>query len=83
VVFAATDPKTGAAGSVLDLFAQERLNHHTEVGGGLLADASASLLREFFAERRALQRAEREGSAIPAGETLELDAPPAAEPESQ
>jgi tRNA(adenine34) deaminase len=81
VVFAATDPKTGAAGSVLDLFAQERLNHHTEVAGGLLVDASASLLREFFAERRALQRAERAGGAIPAGETLELDAPPAAEPE--
>ena len=81
VVFAATDPKTGAAGSVIDLFAQDRLNHHTEIAGGLLADASASLLREFFAERRALQRAEREG-AIPVGETLELDAPPAAEPES-
>ena len=81
VVFAATDPKTGAAGSVLDLFAQDRLNHHTEVVGGLLADASACLLREFFAERRAQQRAGREGEAIPAGEALELDAPPAAEPD--
>ena len=81
VVFGASDPKIGAAGSVIDLFAQERLNHHTQVAGGLLADASAKLLREFFAERRALQRAERDGGAIPAGETLELDAPPAAEPE--
>lgn len=59
VVFAAWDPKTGVAGSVIDLFAQSRLNHHTQVTGGVLADASASLLREFFAERRALARAAR------------------------
>lgn len=60
VVFAARDPKTGVAGSVLDLFAEPRLNHHTEVAGGLLEDASAGLLRSFFAERRAQQRAQRE-----------------------
>jgi tRNA(adenine34) deaminase len=69
VVFGAHDPKTGAAGSVVDLFADRRLNHHTEVAGGLMADACGSLLREFFAERRAAARAERE---IPAGEALEL-----------
>jgi tRNA(adenine34) deaminase len=69
VVFGALDPKTGAAGSVLDLFADARLNHHTEVVGGVLAEASAGLLREFFAERRAGARAER---AIPAGEVVEL-----------
>src|SRR6516164_4554025 len=53
VVFGARDPKTGAAGSVIDLFAQPRLNHHTEIVGGCLEDACGRLLREFFAERRA------------------------------
>jgi len=52
VVFGADDPKTGAAGSVLNLFAQTRLNHHTQVAGGVLAPECASLLREFFKERR-------------------------------
>ena len=52
VVFAATDPKTGAAGSVFDVLAEPRLNHRPEVAGGLLADESAALLRAFFAARR-------------------------------
>ncbi len=52
VVFGAVDPKTGAAGSVLDLFAQPRLNHQTEVAGGVLAAECAGLLRDFFKERR-------------------------------
>lgn len=52
VVYGAPDPKTGACGSVVDLFAQERLNHHTEVVGGVLADACSMLLKDFFAERR-------------------------------
>ena len=52
VVFAAADPKTGACGSVLDLFAQPRLNHHTTVAGGVLAEQSGAMLRAFFAERR-------------------------------
>jgi tRNA(adenine34) deaminase len=52
VVFGAFDPKTGAAGSVVDLFAQRALNHHTAVEGGVLADACGDLLRAFFAERR-------------------------------
>lgn len=56
VVYAATDPKTGACGSVVNLFGEERLNHHTEVVGGVLADAASSLLKAFFAERRALAR---------------------------
>jgi tRNA(adenine34) deaminase len=60
VVFAARDPKTGAAGSVLDLFAQDKLNHHTQVQGGLMEDHSAVLLREFFAQRREEKRRERE-----------------------
>ena len=57
VVFAAHDPKTGAAGSVVNLFELPLLNHHTALQGGVLADASAGLLRAFFAERRAQQRA--------------------------
>jgi tRNA(adenine34) deaminase len=52
VVFGARDPKTGAAGSVIDLFAESRLNHHTAVAGGVLADECGSLLSGFFAARR-------------------------------
>jgi tRNA(adenine34) deaminase len=63
VVFGASDPKTGAAGSVLDLFANPHLNHHTATVGGVMADASSSLLREFFAERRAAQRSHSEGGS--------------------
>ena len=60
VVFAATDPKTGVAGSVLDLFAQKQLNHHTQMVGGVMAEASSQLLKQFFAERRAQIRADRQ-----------------------
>ena len=52
VVYGAADPKTGAAGSVLDLFAQTRLNHHTAVTSGVGAADSTALLQSFFAERR-------------------------------
>lgn len=52
VVFGASDPKTGAAGSVLDLFAEPRLNHHAVVEGGILADQCGALLSSFFAARR-------------------------------
>jgi tRNA(adenine34) deaminase len=52
VVYGAADPKTGAAGSVVDLFAQRQLNHHTAVQGGVLAQPCAQVLRDFFAERR-------------------------------
>lgn len=52
VVFAATDPKAGAAGSVLDVLAEPQLNHRPLVAGGLLADEAAELLRSFFAARR-------------------------------
>lgn len=75
VVFAAADPKTGVAGSVIDLFSEPRLNHHTRIQGGLMAEASAQLLRDFFAERREAaraRRAERQG-IIPTGEATELD----------
>ena len=51
VAFGARDPKTGAAGSVIDLF-QSSLNHHASVEGGLLAEECGALLREFFAAKR-------------------------------
>ncbi len=92
VVFGAVDPKTGAAGSVLNLFAETRLNHHTELQGGVMAEACGNILREFFAERRAQQRAERAAAVeepaespdvapsdpIPTGLAIELpmDEPP-------
>jgi tRNA(adenine34) deaminase len=78
VVFAAADPKTGAAGSVVNLFANTTLNHHTQCIGGVLAEPAAALLREFFAARREELRAEREAAsggddtpAIPTGEVIE------------
>jgi tRNA(adenine34) deaminase len=52
VVYGTIDPKAGAAGSVLNVLAEPRLNHRPEVSGGLLADESADLLRTFFAARR-------------------------------
>jgi len=59
VVYGATDPKTGACGSVVDLFGQERLNHHTEVSGGVMADECGAMLKSFFAARRAAAAAAR------------------------
>lgn len=56
VVFGARDPKTGACGSVVDLFAEQRLNHHTGVSGGVLAEECGLMLSNFFAMRRAQQR---------------------------
>jgi tRNA(adenine34) deaminase len=52
VVYGATDPKAGAAGSVIDVLSEPRFNHRPDVAGGLLAEESADLLRRFFAERR-------------------------------
>lgn len=52
VVFGARDPKTGACGSVVDLFADPRLNHHATVTGGVLAAECGSLLSDFFGARR-------------------------------
>lgn len=53
VVYGAADPRTGAAGSVLDLFAQPQLNHQTQVSGGVLAETCGQLLKDFFKPRRA------------------------------
>lgn len=52
VVYAATDPKTGAAGSVFDTLISDRHNHRIAVEGGLLADEASTMLREFFRARR-------------------------------
>ncbi|MNJ95915.1 tRNA-specific adenosine deaminase [compost metagenome] len=59
VVFGAPDPKTGACGSVVNLFEQNQLNHHTQFVGGVLADECSALLKDFFAERR------KAGKAMP------------------
>ncbi len=84
VVFGALDPKAGAAGSVIDVFGNAALNHHTAVVGGVLGEASANVLRSFFAERREQYRQRRAiatlpvpldevPAPIPAGESLEID----------
>jgi tRNA(adenine34) deaminase len=52
LVYGARDPKTGACGSVVDLFADTRLNHHAVVTGGVLANEAVGLLQRFFASRR-------------------------------
>ena len=62
VIFGAADLKTGACGSVVDLFAEKKLNHHATVRGGVLADDCSKMLSTFFSERRELKK----GGALPA-----------------
>lgn len=62
VVFGAFDPKTGAAGSVINVFDIAQLNHHTLLQGGVMAEACGQVLRDFFAERRAQQKAQQQAS---------------------
>ena len=83
VVFGARDPKTGAAGSVLDLFANPQLNHQTRVAGGCMEVECGTLLRDFFAQRRAEHkarlaalRAPAEDEAIPVADVTVDDAIP-------
>ena len=52
VVYGASDPKTGAAGSVLDIFASKQINHQTSVEGGIMSEECGQLLRDFFKGRR-------------------------------
>jgi tRNA(adenine34) deaminase len=63
VVYGAADPKTGACGSIVNLFEHEKLNHHTEVVGGVLGEECGALLKQFFADRRS--QAQRRGSVPP------------------
>jgi tRNA(adenine34) deaminase len=62
LVYGASDPKTGACGSVVNAFAEQRLNHHTKVSSGVLAEQCSVMLSDFFAMRRAQQR---EAATIP------------------
>lgn len=71
VVFGASDPKTGACGSVVNLFAEPALNHHTTLVGGVEAERCGQLLREFFAERRKAPK-----PAIDRGPTAQSKAQP-------
>ncbi len=86
VVFGARDAKTGAAGSVLNLFEFKPLNHHTELAGGVLEAECGQLLRDFFEERREHFRQRRAASGaapsaaepefpIPTGEAIEIERP--------
>lgn len=56
LVYGASDPKTGACGSVINLMNDARLNHHTAVTGGILAEQCGAMLSRFFAERRGNSR---------------------------
>lgn len=62
VVYGAADSKTGACGSVVDLFASAQLNHQTQIAGGVLGEQCSAMLRDFFSERRAL--AQRRNASI-------------------
>ena len=52
IVYGAKDPKTGAAGSVLDVFSSKQINHQTVIEGGMMAEECGQLLRDFFKDRR-------------------------------
>ncbi len=79
VVYGATDPKAGAAGSVIDVFGTPALNHHTAVEGGLLADPAGDMLRSFFAERRERYRQRRLPPTLAGAGALPVDPIPAGE----
>lgn len=55
VIYGASDPKTGACGSVINLMAEPKLNHHTEISGGILAERCGAVLSKFFAARRKIK----------------------------
>ena len=64
VVFGALEPKTGAGGSVLNLFSQPQLNHQTTLLGGVLADDCTALLKDFFNQRRQQKRVQALGTPV-------------------
>lgn len=79
VVFGARDPKTGAAGSVVDLFADPRLNHHCSITAGVEQAACGNLLQEFFRERRRAQKSQQDSAheaCLSGIEVTELDIEP-------
>lgn len=78
VVYGAADPKTGAAGSVLDLFANQELNHQTQVSSGVLAEECAQLLSRFFRARRSKGRAPLRDDALRTPEPAFVALPPRA-----
>ena len=65
LVYGASDPKTGACGSVVNAFAEQRLNYHTEVSSGVLAEQCGAMLSDFFAMRRAQQRGAGANQELP------------------
>ena len=65
VVFGASDPKTGACGSIVNLFEQNQLNHHTQLTGGVVAQECGALLKDFFAERRKAAQAAKTDDSTP------------------
>ncbi|MES2071671.1 MAG: tRNA adenosine(34) deaminase TadA [Pseudomonadota bacterium] len=73
VIFGASDPKTGACGSVLNLFEQDQLNHHTVVTGGVMAEECGNLLKDFFAARR--EAAAERKRLLPAENSVDLAKP--------
>jgi tRNA(adenine34) deaminase len=76
LVFGASDPKTGAVGSVLNLFKEAKLNHHTEVQGGVLAEECGQTLSEFFALKRQLKKEEAAREKEEAAEEAAARQPP-------
>lgn len=64
VYYGATDPKTGACGSVIDLLAEEKLNHHTKSTEGILKETCSHLLSDFFNERRKQKQAEKTANPL-------------------
>ncbi len=60
LVYGANDQKTGACGSVIDLMGEQKLNHHTQVVSGILADECGKVLSSFFSERRKLAKLQRQ-----------------------
>lgn len=60
VIYGASDPKTGACGSVVNLMAEPKLNHHTDIRGGILAEECGMILSKFFSARRKKHQAEKQ-----------------------
>ncbi len=75
LVYAAPDPKAGAAGTVMNIADHPALNHRLTVESGLLAEESAALLRDFFGEKRARQQAEKRAQQAAAADSTPPEAP--------